>query len=78
LGGGKVNVAKKYAPEYKQQIIKEANEVGNNSIVAMKYDINQNIVSRWVGQLKNNGTSRRSSLRIRIADCIEKEQKRLA
>ncbi len=49
---------KHYSPEFKQQIVKEALEVGNSSIVARKYDINQNIVSRWVRQSKNNDVNR--------------------
>ena len=36
---------KHYSPEFKQQIVKEALEVGNSSIVARKYDINNNMVS---------------------------------
>lgn len=49
---------KHYSPEFKQQIVKEVLEVGNSSIVARKYDINQNIVSRWVRQSKNNDINR--------------------
>lgn len=53
---------KHYSPEFKQQIVKEALEVGNSSIVAHKYDINNNMVSRWVRQSKNiNGLNRTAS-----------------
>ena len=53
---------KHYSPEFKQQIVKEALEVGNSSIVARKYDINNNMVGRWVRQSKNiNGLNRTDS-----------------
>lgn len=51
---------KKYSPEFKQQIIKEVLEVGNGSLVARKYDINQNIINRWVRQSRSNGTKHTS------------------
>lgn len=38
----------KYPPELKQQIIKEAIEVENGSLVARKHDLSQAIVNRWV------------------------------
>jgi len=44
---------KRYSPEFKQQIVKEVHEVGNGSLVARKYDINHNMVNRWVRQLSN-------------------------
>jgi transposase-like protein len=36
----------KYPPELKQQIIKEAIEVGKGSLVARKHDLSQAIVNR--------------------------------
>jgi transposase-like protein len=39
---------KKYSPEFKQQIVKEALEVGNGSLVARKHDLSQTIVNKWV------------------------------
>lgn len=46
---------KQYTPEFKQQVIKEAREVGNCSLVARKYDIAHSIVGKWVRKSKNNG-----------------------
>jgi len=45
-----------YTQEFKQQIIKEAIETGNCSIVARRYDINPNVLARWVRENKNGGT----------------------
>lgn len=44
-----------YTQEFKQQIIKEAIETGNCSVVARRYDINPNVLTRWVREFKNNG-----------------------
>lgn len=43
-----------YTQEFKQQIIKEAIETGNCSIVARRYEINPNVLTRWVREYKNN------------------------
>ncbi|WP_094545532.1 transposase [Petroclostridium xylanilyticum] len=45
---------KKYTAEFKAQVIKEALETGNNSVVARRYELNSNMVSRWVREAKNN------------------------
>jgi transposase-like protein len=45
-----------YTPEFKQQIIKEAIETGNCTIVARRYDVNPNVLARWVREYKNNGS----------------------
>ncbi len=38
----------KYTKEFKEQVIKEAMETGNSSVVARRYDSNSNMVARWV------------------------------
>ncbi len=48
---------KNYSPEFKQQVIKEAREVGNRSLVARKYDIAHSIVNKWVRGSGSNGAS---------------------
>jgi len=45
---------KKYEPEFKQKIIKEALETGNCSIVGRKHNISSSIVARWVREYKRN------------------------
>jgi len=47
---------KQYSPEMKMQIVKEALETGNASIVARRYDIASSLVARWVRCYKQYGT----------------------
>lgn len=49
-------VRRTYSAEFKQQVVREALETGNNSLVARRHDLRDNIVSKWVRQYKaNNG-----------------------
>ncbi|PHJ38514.1 transposase IS3 [Desulforamulus profundi] len=43
---------KKYTNDFKQQVIQEALETGNNAVVARRYDLNSNMVGRWVREHK--------------------------
>ena len=43
---------KKYSVDFKQQIIQEALETGNNSVVARRHDLSTSMVSRWVREHK--------------------------
>lgn len=47
---------RKYTPEMKMQIVKEAMETGNGSIVARRHDISSSLVNRWVRTYKKYGT----------------------
>lgn len=51
-----------YTQEFKQQVIKEANETGNCTIVARRYDINPNVLARWVREHKGNGSITSNSI----------------
>jgi len=42
----------KHSPEVKRQVIKEALETGNSSLVGRKHNINGSIVARWVKEYK--------------------------
>ncbi|HAE62432.1 MAG TPA: IS3 family transposase [Eubacteriaceae bacterium] len=44
---------KKYSDEFKQQIVKEAIETGNMSLVARQHEIAKSMVAKWVKQYKN-------------------------
>lgn len=44
-----------YTQEFMQQIIKVEIETDNCSIVARRYDINPNALTRWVREFKNDG-----------------------
>lgn len=47
---------KQYPPEIKMQIVKEAMETGNASIVARRHNIAASLVARWVRCYKRHGT----------------------
>ncbi|TDT51970.1 transposase [Fonticella tunisiensis] len=44
---------RKFTPEFKEKLIKEAIETGNASLVARQYEISPSLLSRWVRQYKN-------------------------
>lgn len=44
--------AKKHSDEFKEQVVREALETGNSSLVARKYNISPSIVARWVRAVK--------------------------
>jgi len=46
---------KQYSPEMKMQIVKEAIETGNASIVARRHDIAPSLVARWTRCYKRYG-----------------------
>jgi len=46
---------KKYSPEFKLKVVKEAIETGNNSLVARNHQLGSSMVSRWVRQYKAVG-----------------------
>lgn len=43
----------KQSKDFKLQVIKEATETGNNPLVARRYELNPNMVSRWVREYKD-------------------------
>lgn len=43
----------KYSKEFKIQVIKEALETDKPSVVARRYDLNANMVCRWVREYRN-------------------------
>ena len=52
---------KVYEKEFKDQLVKEAVEVGNTSLVARKHGVSQKSLNNWVHALK--GVSKKRSLR---------------
>jgi transposase-like protein len=52
---------RKFTPEFKRQVVEQAIAAGNNSIVARKYNIRPNLVSRWVRQYKAGQSMQGSS-----------------
>jgi transposase-like protein len=45
---------KKHSDEFKKQVVQEAIETGNSSLVGRKYNISPSIVARWVREVKEN------------------------
>ncbi len=45
---------KKHSDDFKKQVVKEALETGNSSLVGRKYNISPSIVARWVRAQKVN------------------------
>jgi transposase-like protein len=43
----------KHSKEFKLQVIKEAQETGKISLVARRYELNPNMVSRWIREYKD-------------------------
>lgn len=43
----------KHSKDFKLQVVKEAIETGNNTLVARRYELNPNMVSRWIREYKN-------------------------
>lgn len=48
---------KTYSPEFKFKVAKEADKTGNYSEVSRKFGVSVNVVSAWVSQLNQNGSS---------------------
>jgi len=65
---------RKYTVEFKTQVIKEAIETGNCAAVARRYDINSNIVSRWVREAKNKGKTVSSNALDKLHENFEAKQ----
>ncbi|MFX4301646.1 transposase [Alicyclobacillus tolerans] len=43
---------RKFTPEFKRQVVEQANAAGHNTVVASKCDIRPNLVSKWVRQYR--------------------------
>lgn len=74
---------KKYSPEFKLKVVKEAIETGNSSLVARNHQLGSSMVSRWVRQYKAVGESnflagKTSTQQWSNTPFTEKEKKKLA
>jgi transposase-like protein len=43
---------RKFTPEFKRQVVEQAIAAGNHTVIARKYEIRPNVVSKWVRQYK--------------------------
>ena len=44
-----------YSTQFKQQVVRECQEIGNVSLVCRKHDLNANMVRRWMKQAGGGG-----------------------
>ena len=51
---------RQFSPEFRQQVVKEAREVGNCALVARKYDLAHSIVSKWARKSANNSANQQA------------------
>ncbi|AKX93135.1 MULTISPECIES: transposase [Neomoorella] len=68
---------RKFTLEFKRQVVEQAIAAGNNSVVARKYDIRPNIVSRWVRQYKAGQPMQGSSPKGNATHVTQQEHARL-
>ena len=47
---------RQYSDEFKEQIIRECQEVGNVSVVSRRHDISPNTIHTWVKKYRERGT----------------------
>lgn len=47
---------KQYTEEFKEQLIKECQEVGNIALVARRHDISPNTIHTWIRNFKKRGS----------------------
>jgi len=47
---------KQYTEEFKEQIIKECQEVGNVALVARRHDISSNTIQNWIRKAQKRGS----------------------
>ncbi len=47
---------KQYTEEFKEQIIKECQEVGNVALVARRHDISSNTIHNWIRKAQKRGS----------------------
>jgi len=47
---------KQYSQEFKEQVIKECNDVANAALVARRHDISSNTIYGWISATKKRGS----------------------
>jgi transposase-like protein len=68
---------RKFTPEFKRQVVEQAIAAGNNTVVARKYDIRPNVVSKWVRQYKAGQSMQGSSPKGNATHVTQQEHDRL-
>lgn len=62
---------RRYTPEFKAQIAREAIEVGNVSLVARKHELGKSMVARWVNEYRGRSKNPLSIATIRAQRLAE-------
>ena len=66
---------KRYDPEFKKQLVKEAKETGNTSMVARRHGVTVQTLSAWVRQSKQPSRDHASQEKVRKLETELEEQK---
>lgn len=54
---GVISVANQYTDEFKAQVLKEVEEVGNAALVARRYELSKNTVYTWMRAARKRGST---------------------
>jgi transposase-like protein len=57
IGLGVISVANQYTDEFKAQVLKEVEEVGNAALVARRYELSKNTVYTWMRAARKRGST---------------------
>jgi transposase-like protein len=66
---------KKHSEEFKKQVVKEALETGNSSLVGRKHNISPSIVARWVRAEKPNPIKAMTTKALQVAPSLIEDPK---
>jgi transposase len=66
---------KRHSDETKKQVVREALETGNSSLVGRKYNINPSIVARWVREQKPNPMKAMTRKALQVEPGLEEDPK---
>lgn len=68
---------KKHSDEFKKQVVKEALETGNSSLVGRKYNISPSIVARWVRVEKPNPMKDMTNKALQVSHGLSEDPKEI-
>lgn len=68
---------RKFTPEFKRQVVEQAIAVGNHTLIARKYDLRPNVVSKWVAKEKASNLSSANTSRKKAIPVSQKDREQL-
>lgn len=71
---------RKHSVEFKQQVVQEAIDTGNRALVARRYELSPNLVSKWVKAFQESRSLNTSSVQrgVSLQDLKTRGRKRPA